>query len=1131
MEKAAKEALFKELHDLDKDDLEQKQTSSADIPLSKSRHFMTELPSTAGAPQSFLTRRTNTDQPSSGTKSKTYLTHHGKAGSSSGISSSTLGTSLQQTQEDAPTIKGSSFSTTDKKMSKTTGKRKREQPVVTKPEAQQIFKGLSFFFIPNNDISPTRKFRIRKAMEFGARWVREWQGGISHVMVDNHVCYDDVLKFLEISSLPAGVTLVNDIWAPDCLTYGFLVNPDQAYYKLKGQIATSIPQQSSATTEGSEKSLQVKPERTRSHMQPSPSNVEPSEQRPLSQPPHEEVNLSKAGPRKTEEPSSLTHSGSALDEAIEEAKAIQDLPLEPEDDDSRDSTHDMEDLENFSNDDEPKAKRKVKKGSSGNAWQENFSCMSKHDGTSKAENPNAKTIEILQRMGDYYERTQDHWRLTAYRRAIAALRKQDRKITTAKEAYSIPFIGQRLADKIEEIVWTNRLRRLENANWEPNDEILQSFMKIYGVGLKQATKWIDQGHRTIADLVNKASLTTNQKIGIEHFDDFQTRIPRHEMDRHDRFVRDFCRKIDPTIELIIGGSYRRGAADSGDIDFIVTKPDCPLSELRRTMLETMIPRLFKEGYLRAGLATTAKDDGSKWHGAAALPGETIWRRIDFLFVPSEEIGAALIYFTGNDIFNRSIRLLASKKGMRLNQRGLWKDVIRGPSREKITQGSLVEGKDEHKIFEHLGIPWRPPAHREHDRENAIYSWTYQDLEDPDEAQELAYVLTFKARDIFKTFEVVVYYVDVVPYEHREEDQLRAHGRIQEVDKSDAGSVSSADRNAHRVPSSEPTSRSEPKPHRTSPQVKAKVSDDYHNRSGKIGTASPAKARNTHGSSPDKNVHWKSGRSPSPIPRPKPRSERKAQETRSYAQERDNGHSRTTNKAPDPRPKGKSTHSQAKARDDRHSKTMNGGPVPHAAPRGKQRASAAKDDGMPYHGAPMMEPSNDAYDDRRHHQRYHDRAWDAGPDDRHDDHRHHHTHRHHHHHHHSSHHDNDNHGRSSNSHHDRDSTPPRLADGKIPRAIAEGRQTETEWACDMLERTKLDPNDGKLFSRMRRHPWEWFFQLSNRDQERYIWKAYGREGTREDREEYEWFRDACQDGYERGGTWKRRWGLEGRSCLV
>jgi hypothetical protein len=62
-------------------------------------------------------------------------------------------------------------------------------------------------------------------------------------------------------------------------------------------------------------------------------------------------------------------------------------------------------------------------------------------------------------------------------------------------------------------------------------------------------------------------------------------------------------------------------------------------------------------------------------------------------------------------FNRSIRLLASKKGMRLNQRGLYKDVIRGKNRERLTEGTLVEGESEKRIFEILGVPYREAHER------------------------------------------------------------------------------------------------------------------------------------------------------------------------------------------------------------------------------------------------------------------------------------------------------------------------------------------------------------------------------------------------------------------------------------
>lgn len=362
----------------------------------------------------------------------------------------------------------------------------------------------------------------------------------------------------------------------------------------------------------------------------------------------------------------------------------------------------------------PEAPSKRKRQNKDKPWQQNFSCMHKHDGKDKAQNPNSRTIEILQQMLEYYDRTNDHWRTLAYRKAVSALRKHSTKVMTKEDAFNIPCIGQRLAAKIEEIVRTDRLRRLENTSLEPNDLTLQKFLKIYGVGLAQATKWINQGHRTLSDLVSKAHLTKNQLIGIEHYDDFQARIPRVEVESHGEFLRTLIHEVDPTIQVTIGGSYRRGAIDSGDVDFIITKPNCAMGILRTIIFDTVLSILQERGYVKASLAVSSKDDGSKWHGAAALHGfAPVWRRIDLLLVPWDEMGAALLYFTGNDIFNRSIRLLARKKRMRLNQHGLWRDVM-GGARDggtRSTQGTLVEGRSEEKIFELLEVPYRPPEHR------------------------------------------------------------------------------------------------------------------------------------------------------------------------------------------------------------------------------------------------------------------------------------------------------------------------------------------------------------------------------------------------------------------------------------
>jgi DNA polymerase IV len=384
-----------------------------------------------------------------------------------------------------------------------------------------------------------------------------------------------------------------------------------------------------------------------------------------------------------------------LSKAIQQTKAVAHLPLDDEEEgDLRPASSAGKDSESDIDEEAPQSSPKRTRCQTFlNASrkkiglnQKTFQCMDPAGASSITHNPNARTIEVLEQMGEYYDQMQDPWRTLAYRKAVTTLRRQFVRISSAKEAAALPFIGSRLADKIEEIVLTDRLRRLDSTRDDPTDKVLRLFLGIYGAGLVQASKWIQAGHRTLDDLLANAKLTDSQKVGIEHYHDFATRIPRAEVKAHADYVRDALQRIDPGFQATVMGSYRRGAKDSGDIDMIITKPGATVSTLRGVAFHTLVPRLQKNGFLKVKLATSSStDDGTKWHGASCLPSSNRWRRLDLLLVPQEEMGAALLYFTGNNIFNRSIRLLASKKGMRLNQRGLYKDVVRGRNREKLNE--------------------------------------------------------------------------------------------------------------------------------------------------------------------------------------------------------------------------------------------------------------------------------------------------------------------------------------------------------------------------------------------------------------------------------------------------------------
>ncbi len=64
-------------------------------------------------------------------------------------------------------------------------------------------------FVPNNDIAGPRRMRIKKAIEYGATWTRDWRQGTTHVIVDNEFTINDVLKVLGLGVKPVTLSVPN----------------------------------------------------------------------------------------------------------------------------------------------------------------------------------------------------------------------------------------------------------------------------------------------------------------------------------------------------------------------------------------------------------------------------------------------------------------------------------------------------------------------------------------------------------------------------------------------------------------------------------------------------------------------------------------------------------------------------------------------------------------------------------------------------------------------------------------------------------------------------------------------------------------------------------------------------------
>ncbi|KAI1121617.1 hypothetical protein F5Y10DRAFT_255897 [Nemania abortiva] len=598
-------------------------------------------------------------------------------------------------------------------------KRKRNKPLQMAPESQQIFRGLRFYYIPNDDINPARRMRITKAQEYGATWTKDTREP-THVVVDKDLTYADVELIFD--KCPSSAVLVNDQYPIECIRRGVVFDPnptvERYQYKVQGDPGLPLTKGPTApqppSTQESNPSLQIK---ARGSARNAANSMSGSSQRssdliPSSYPePQSPTSGAKptdpAGSREKSGPSDAGSASTFTDELITCIDAVLDDPekhqyLDESDTDARESEDEGPSTK------KAKGRPRAKRNDATEFGKDTFMCMRGGTKDKKRIGPNADTIKLLEEMVEEHNLSGETWRVHSYRKAIATLRRQPKKITTAKEAAALPNIGASLAGHIEEIATTGRFEKLDRIRAEPAREALRRFCDVYGAGIPTAQKWVELGYRTLDDLRTKAKLTASQQIGLEHYEDLLLRIPRAEVTALGDHVKDAAAAVDGGVEIIVGGSYRRGADSSGDIDLILTKAGTASAQDLVPFLDELVETLTKSGFLTAALAAHRQDGGNKWHGCCVLPetaflgpkGEyrPTWRRIDLLLVPETEIGAALVYFTGNDLFNRSMRLLARKKKMKLNHRAL-------------SGVGVHEGRDERKIFEILGVKWREPHER------------------------------------------------------------------------------------------------------------------------------------------------------------------------------------------------------------------------------------------------------------------------------------------------------------------------------------------------------------------------------------------------------------------------------------
>jgi DNA polymerase/3'-5' exonuclease PolX len=306
-------------------------------------------------------------------------------------------------------------------------------------------------------------------------------------------------------------------------------------------------------------------------------------------------------------------------------------------------------------------------------------------------------LEALDKLRKQEIVSKDKWRALAYSKAIKALEDIE-EIKTIDDIKDIKNIGKGILSKIEEIIETGKLVRLNDYNADHHIAFMDELTKIYGIGPAKAKDLIEKHEiKSIQDLKNNMDiLNDKQKIGLKYYEDILLRIPRKEMIKHDEFIQKIIKEIDEKLIAEIVGSYRRGMKDSGDIDILINHTDDPTDF--KNIIKAIVENMKKSGYIIEELALGDK----KYMGICKLKRHKRFRRIDILYTTRQEFPFSKLYFTGSKELNVAMRNICLSKNMSLSEHGIKKN------------NTFIKDKleTEEDIFNFLGYKYIPPIKRD-----------------------------------------------------------------------------------------------------------------------------------------------------------------------------------------------------------------------------------------------------------------------------------------------------------------------------------------------------------------------------------------------------------------------------------
>ncbi|MHB9094636.1 MAG: DNA polymerase/3'-5' exonuclease PolX [Eubacteriales bacterium] len=314
-----------------------------------------------------------------------------------------------------------------------------------------------------------------------------------------------------------------------------------------------------------------------------------------------------------------------------------------------------------------------------------------------------ENIEVAWIMGEIADllelKGENIFKIRAYRKAakvIANLATDLGVLIAENKLENVPGIGKAISGKIEELFGTGKIGYYESLKKEIPTGLLE-IITIPGVGARMAQELYQRLGITSLDELEAAArgreirklpgMGNKTELNIlRGIDMLRSGVSRTTLGIADALAEafmGFLRSL-PVVESAgVAGSTRRMQESIGDIDLVAGSRE-PDKVTGLFVKHPQVKKVLAHGDTKASIVT--------------LMGV----QIDLMVVAPEQYWSALHHFTGSKEHNVRLRELAHKKGLKINEYGVFP--------REDNQPLPVTGEAD--IYSYLGLPYIPPELRE-----------------------------------------------------------------------------------------------------------------------------------------------------------------------------------------------------------------------------------------------------------------------------------------------------------------------------------------------------------------------------------------------------------------------------------